>query len=341
MTTDLTLPNTAPAHGAEPIISVQGLTKRFGTFTAVNNVSFEVYPGEVVGYLGPNGSGKTTTIRMLCGLLHPSAGTAKVVGKDIVQDAEGIKRQIGYMSQKFALYDDLTVMENLEFYSGVYEVPRDVERQRLQEVLHMAGLEGRSRFFTRDLSGGWRQRLALGCALLHKPRLLFLDEPTSGVDPVARREFWDLIYQLAHGGTTIFVTTHYMDEAEHCGRVGFMRNGTLLAFDAPRALKTQFLHGAAWSIDADPLLEAVDQLSRLPGIAQARLHGDRAQVIVASGAGSSGAAASDADASSAGSSIDWTPRTLADNLRACNITVNGIEPAEPTLEDVFTLLAHK
>ncbi len=315
-----------PESSSEAIISVRGLTKRFGTFTAVNDVSFDVYPGEVVGYLGPNGSGKTTTIRMLCGLLHPSAGTAKVVGRDIVHEAEFIKRQIGYMSQKFALYDDLTVMENLRFYSGVYEVPREVEQQRLQDVLHMAGLENHTGAFTRDLSGGWRQRLALGCALLHQPRLLFLDEPTSGVDPVARREFWDLIYQLAHRGTTIFVTTHYMDEAEHCGRVGFMRNGTLMAFDAPRALKSRFLHGAAWSIDATPLLEAVDQLSKLQGIAQARLHGDRAQVIVASGENNT---------------VEWTPQTLASNLRASNIAVNSIEPAEPTLEDVFTLLAHE
>ncbi len=312
----------------EPIISVRGLTKRFGTFTAVNDVSFDVYPGEVVGYLGPNGSGKTTTIRMLCGLLHPSAGTARVVGRDVVHEAELIKRQSGYLSQQFALYDDLTVMENLEFYSGVYEVPRSVERQRLEEVLRMAGLENHAGAFTRDLSGGWRQRLALGCALLHRPRLLFLDEPTSGVDPVARREFWNLIYQLAHGGTTIFVTTHYMDEAEHCGRVGFMRYGTLLAFDTPRALKAKYLHGAAWSIDANPLLEAVDQLSTLQGVAQARLHGDRAQVIVAPRDDGTGTA-------------EWSPQALADNLRACNIAVNGVEPAEPTLEDVFTLLAHE
>jgi ABC-2 type transport system ATP-binding protein len=304
-----------------PIVSVKGLTKRFGNFTAVNNVSFDVYPGEVVGYLGPNGSGKTTTIRMLCGLLHPSDGTATIMGKDIVKDAEEIKRNIGYMSQKFSLYDDLTVMENLEFYSGVYEVPREVEQQRLQEILHMAGLEDRTRSFTRELSGGWRQRLALGCAMLHKPQVLFLDEPTSGVDPVARREFWDLIYQLATSGTTIFVTTHFMDEAEHCGRVGFMRYGDLLAFDTPHGLKNRFLKGAVWSMDATPLLEAVDTLNGLPGISQASMHGDRAQVIL--------------------SSNDWTPESLSNKLGASGITVHSVEQAEPTLEDVFTLLARQ
>src|SRR5512136_821209 len=192
-------------NGLAPIIRVEGLTKKFGDFVAVNNVSFDVQPGEVVGYLGPNGSGKTTTIRMLCGLLHPTAGSIEVLGINVVKDPEPVKRQIGYMSQKFALYDDLTVLENLEFYSGVYEVPLAIEKDRLKEILHMAGLEGQENVRASDLSGGWRQRLALGCALLHNPPLIFLDEPTSGVDPVARREFWELIYLLASGGTTIFV----------------------------------------------------------------------------------------------------------------------------------------
>ncbi len=304
-----------------PAIKVQGLTKRFGHFTAVDGVSFEVQPGEVVGYLGPNGSGKTTTIRMLCGILLPSAGSAWVMGEDVVRYPERVKRQIGYMSQKFALYDDLTVLENLTFYAGVYEVPAETEKARLDEILHMAGLERRTGSLTSDLSGGWRQRLALGCALVHRPPLLFLDEPTSGVDPVARRDFWDLIYQLAAEGTTIFVTTHYMDEAEHCGRVGFMQAGQLLAFDTPYRLKAQQLHGEAWMLDVAPLLDAVDALSALEGIAQARLHGDRAQVIVPAGR--------------------WTQESLAAELSGRGITVNGIETVEPTLEDVFTLLAHK
>jgi len=305
----------------EPIISVQGLTKRFGTFTAVDNVTFEVCPGEVVGYLGPNGSGKTTTIRMLCGLLHPSAGIIHVVGYDAVKNPEAVKRQIGYMSQKFALYDDLTVRENLEFYTGVYEVPVEQEKKRIAEILHMAGLEDRPDAMTNTLSGGWRQRLALGCALVHRPRLLFLDEPTSGVDPVARREFWDLIYQLAHEGVTIFITTHYMDEAEHCVRVGFMHSGRLLAFDTPRALKEKNLQGETWELEITPLLEAVETLEKLPGIAQSRLQGDRAMAIV--------------------KSDQWNPDSLKAALTERGLTVSSIECVEPTLEDVFTLLAHQ
>lgn len=302
-------------------LKVEGLTKRFGSFTAVDNVSFEVKRGEVIGYLGPNGSGKTTTIRMLCGLLHPTAGSAQVMGLDVVHNPEAIKPLIGYMSQKFALYDDLTVRENLEFYAGVYEIPEETEKERLAEILRMAGLEKRPDSLTADLSGGWRQRLALGCALVHRPPLLFLDEPTSGVDPVARREFWDLIYELALEGTTIFVTTHYMDEAEHCERVGFMHSGRLLAFDSPHKLKAHYLKGASWSLDAEPLLDVVHALSDLDGIAQARLQGDRAQAIVAEGT--------------------WTPQTLTATLNERGVTVRSVETVEPTLEDVFTLLAHQ
>ena len=302
-----------------PAIRVEGLTKRFGDFVAVDHVTFRVQPGEIVGYLGPNGSGKTTTIRMLCGLLRPSAGTATVMGYDVVQEPDAVKRRIGYMSQKFSLYDDLTVMENLEFYAGVYEVPREAEAERIREILHMAGLERRPRVITGDLSAGWRQRLALGCALVHRPPLLFLDEPTSGVDPMARREFWDLIYQLAADGVTIFVTTHYMDEAEHCGRVGFMQAGHLLAFDTPRALKEDRLHGEAWALQVRPLLDAVEMLAEMPGIIQSRMQGDTAQVIVDAG--------------------HWTQDTLAAALRDAGLAVNDIAAVEPGLEDVFTLLA--
>jgi ABC-2 type transport system ATP-binding protein len=304
-----------------PVIRVNGLTKRFGEFTAVDGVTFEVRQGEVVGYLGPNGSGKTTTIRMLCGILSPTAGSAEVMGVDVVQDPDGVKRRIGYMSQKFALYDDLTVRENLSFYAGVYEVPESEEDARVAEVLRMAGLESRTESPTTDLSGGWRQRLALGCAIIHRPPLLFLDEPTSGVDPVARREFWELIYQLAADGTTVFVTTHYMDEAEHCGRVGFMHLGRLLAFDTPRALKAEYLRGTTWLLEARPLLEAVEALSRLPGVIQARLHGDRALAIT--------------------DPERWASHSLTEALASHDITVASIEASEPTLEDVFTFLAHR
>jgi ABC-2 type transport system ATP-binding protein len=307
---------------AQPILplEVQGLTKKFGDFTAVDHVSFTVQPGEVLGYLGPNGSGKTTTIRMLCGLITPTAGSAQIMGIDVTKDPEAVKPRIGYMSQKFALYDDLTVLENLQFYAGVYDIPVSLEAQRINEVLHLAGLEGRRQSFTRELSGGWRQRLALGCALIHHPPLLFLDEPTSGVDPVARREFWDLIYQFAAEGTTIFITTHYMDEAEHCNRAAFMYRGKLLAIDTPAKLKATYLKGAAWDLAASPLLDAVETLSVTEGIAQASLHGDRAHVIVTPG--------------------EWTPDRLMARLGDKGIAVQSIDTVESTLEDVFTLLAH-
>jgi ABC-2 type transport system ATP-binding protein len=301
-------------------LEVQGLTKKFGNFTAVDHVTFSVQPGEVLGYLGPNGSGKTTTIRMLCGLMLPTEGTALIMGIDVSKNPEAVKPHIGYMSQKFALYDDLTVLENLQFYAGVYDVPSSEEADRIGEVLRMAGLEKRPRSFTRELSGGWRQRLALGCALIHRPPLLFLDEPTSGVDPVARREFWDLIYELASRGTTIFITTHYMDEAEHCSRVAFMYRGKLLAFDTPAGLKSTYLKGAAWDYAATPLLEAVELLSETHGIAQASLHGDRAHVIIEPG--------------------EWTPEGLTKKMTEKGINVQSVESVESSLEDVFTLLAH-
>ena len=304
-----------------PSLELLGLTKCFGRFTAVDHVTFSVQPGEVIGYLGPNGSGKTTTIRMLCGLLTPTEGTARILGLDVIKDAEAIKPHIGYMSQKFSLYDELTVLENLEFYAGIYEIPLATEKARILEILQTAGLESRARVMTGSLAGGSRQRLALGCAMLHRPPVLFLDEPTSGVDPVARREFWDLIYQFASQGTTVLITTHYMDEAEHCSRVGFMYRSKLLAFDSPRALKASYLAGAAWDLDASPLLEAVECLGTMEGVAQASLHGDRVHVIV--------------------DPQQWTVESLTTSLSRKNITVQTVETVESTLEDVFNLLAHR
>ncbi|NTU84233.1 MAG: ABC transporter ATP-binding protein, partial [Chloroflexales bacterium] len=217
--------------GAAYAVEAEGLTRRFGGFVAVDNLSLQVEPGEVFGFLGPNGSGKTTTIRMLCGLLAPSAGTGRVLGFDIGRESEAIKARIGYMSQKFSLYPDLRVRENLGFYADVYGVPRRERAARMAELVAMAGLSGREAELTANLSGGWKQRLALACAIVHRPQMLFLDEPTGGVDPEARRAFWDLIYQLAQRGVTVFVTTHYMDEAEHCHRIGLMYGGRLVALD--------------------------------------------------------------------------------------------------------------
>ena len=217
-------------------VEVENLVKRFGDFVAVDHISLRVRRGEIFGFLGPNGAGKSTAIRILCGLLRPTSGTARVGGIDVSRDPETIRQNIGYMSQKFSLYDDLTVEENLDFFGGVYGVHAERRREREEFVLRMAGLtEQRSRM-TRLLAGGWKQRLALGCAILHEPPILFLDEPTSGVDPIARREFWDLIYQLSENGHTVFVTTHYMDEAEYCHRLALMYNGKIVAMDTPAAL---------------------------------------------------------------------------------------------------------
>ncbi len=218
-------------------VEVENLVKTFGEFVAVDRVSFRVGRGEIFGFLGPNGAGKSTVIRILCGLLRPTSGRAMVGGLDVARDPETVRHNIGYMSQKFSLYDDLTVEENLDFFGGVYGVPRDRVREREDFALRMAGLADRRSTMTRLLAGGWKQRLALGCAILHEPPILFLDEPTSGVDPIARREFWDLIYQLSEQGRTVFVTTHYMDEAEYCHRLALMYKGKIVALDTPAALK--------------------------------------------------------------------------------------------------------
>ena len=225
----------------EPAVVIDNLVKRFGDFVAVDHVSCTIARGEIFGFLGPNGAGKSTTIRILCGLLRPTSGKALVRGLDVNTDAEQIRRNIGYMSQKFSLYDDLTVEENIGFFAGIYGVPNGRRREREKYVLSMSGLEHRRNTLTALLPGGWKQRLALGCAILHEPPVLFLDEPTSGVDPIARRSFWDLIYELAAGGQTVFVTTHYMDEAEYCHRLALMHQGKVIALGAPKDLKQE--HG--------------------------------------------------------------------------------------------------
>ena len=222
-----------------PAVTVVDLVKRFGDFVAVDHVNLTVERGEIFGFLGPNGAGKSTLIRMLCGLLSPSEGRATVHGFDVASQSEQVKAGIGYMSQKFSLYDDLRVEENIEFYSGVYGVPRARRAQRREEILSMAGLTGRRKDMTMLLTGGWKQRLALGCAILHQPPIVFLDEPTSGVDPIARRQFWDLIYGLAEQGQTVFVSTHYMEEAEYCHRLALMDRGLVIALGTPAELKAQ------------------------------------------------------------------------------------------------------
>ncbi len=222
-------------------VVVRDLEKRFGDFVAVNRVSFEVKRGEIFGFLGPNGAGKSTTIRMLCGILIPSGGAGTVAGLDILTRQEEIKANIGYMSQKFSLYEDLTVEENIDFYSGIYRIPAEKKQARKEWVLQMAGLKEHLHSRTGTLSGGWKQRLSLGCAILHEPPVIFLDEPTSGVDPISRRQFWDLIYELAGKGVTVFVTTHYMDEAEYCDRIALIYRGELIAMGAPADLKTEKL----------------------------------------------------------------------------------------------------
>ena len=297
------------------VINAQGLTRRFGSFTAVDKVSFTVNESEVVGYLGPNGSGKTTTIRMLLGLLLPSEGNAQVLGYDIVKQAELVRSHVGYMSQKFALYHELTVLENLSFYAGVYGV-RD--RLRVKEVVEQIGLTGLEAVQVSRLSVGWRQRLALGTAIVHHPKLLFLDEPTSGVDPTARRSFWDLIYNLVAEGVTALVTTHYMDEAEYCGRIGIMRAGRLLAIDTPSALKEKALPGIAWDVFAQPLLTALRTLEACSCVLRAGLVGDHLRAITPS---------------------EIKGDQLLKVLSDAGIHQPHVEQAEPTLEDVFLALA--
>jgi ABC-2 type transport system ATP-binding protein len=299
----------------EPIIHAENLTRRFGDFVAVDHVSFQVNPGEVVGYLGPNGSGKTTTIRMLLGLLEPSDGRATVLGYDAFRQSEEVRTRAGYMSQKFALYDDLTVWENMEFYGGVYGI---TDRARIESTLRLLGLTGHDSTLTGSLSAGWRQRLALGIALVHEPNLLFLDEPTSGVDPTARRAFWDLIYELASKGVTVFVTTHYMDEAEYCERVGIMRTGKLLAMDTPGNLKKNVLKGVVWQVRASPLQDALDLLPTLDGVLQAGMAGDQLRAIT---------------------DHEMTTRQLQKAFQEKGIEVKSMERVEPTLEDVFLSLA--
>ncbi len=246
----------------EIAVEVRDLRRMFGTFAAVDGISLTVRKGEIFGFLGPNGAGKSTTIRMLCGLLMPTSGSGTVGGFDIVREPEAIKKSIGYMSQKFSLYDILTVEENINFFGGIYNVPREKREKRKEWVLNMAGIAERRNSQTRTLAGGFKQRLALGCAILHEPPIIFLDEPTSGVDPIARRNFWGLIREMADAGTTVFVTTHYMDEADYCDRLALIYRGKIIAEGTPSELRNNFMTHDVLEMETDRLVETIDVLSK-------------------------------------------------------------------------------
>jgi len=307
----------------EVVVEVSNLVKKFDGFPAVDSISFQVKRGEVFGFLGPNGAGKTTTIRMLCGLVNPTSGSGKVGGFDIFTQAEKIKENIGYMSQRFSLYQDLTVQENIDFYSGIYKVPQNKKKERKEWVLRMAGIEKKRNSLTRELSGGWKQRLALGCALLHNPPILFLDEPTAGVDPISRRDFWELIYQLSQKKTTVFVTTHYMDEAEHCDRVGLIYQGKIIALDTPPRLKAELMPEDILDLECEQSvqLDVLTWLQKDEKVKEAALFGSGMHIVV-----------TDAE-----KDLPYV-KTLLENK---NISIKSLRKITPSLEDVFVSLVEK
>jgi ABC-2 type transport system ATP-binding protein len=261
------------------VVEVKNLVKKFDHFVAVDHIHFQVEKGEIFGFLGPNGSGKSTTIRMLCGLLLPSSGEGKVAGFNLMKEPEKIKQVIGYMSQKFSLYDDLTVIENLHFFGGIYGLSGSLQRKREGEVLEMIGLRDLQDQITQTLAVGWKQRLALGCSILHEPSILFLDEPTSGVDPISRRDFWTLIQQMGEKGVTTFVTTHYMDEAEYCDRLALIYEGRIIALETPSELKIKTLPQGIMEVECDPLITALDLLKKEPWISESAVFGNGLHII--------------------------------------------------------------
>lgn len=299
-------------------VVVKDLERRFGDFVAVDRISFEVSKGEIFGFLGPNGAGKSTTIRMLCGILKPTGGTGTVAGWDVRTQPEKIKSSIGYMSQKFSLYEDLTVEENIDFYGGIYRIPSERRRERKEWVIEMAGLKEHRNSQTRVLSGGWKQRLALGCAVLHEPPIIFLDEPTSGVDPISRRQFWNLIYELAEKGTTVFVTTHYMEEAEYCDRIGLIYRGGLIASGSPAKLKNELMRDDVLEVVCERPQDALEDIEKIEGIRDVALFGRSLHVVAADGK----RAAAD----------------LRAMLGARGYQPTRIEKITPSLEDVFVSL---
>ena len=302
-------------------VEMRELVKRFGDFVAVDRVTMDVRRGEIFGFLGPNGAGKSTTIRMLCGLLAPTSGSATVGGLDVGTQSELIKQRIGYMSQRFSLYDDLTVEENIDFFSGIYGVPRERRAERKDYVLKMAGIAERRTSMTNLLSGGWKQRLALGCAILHEPPILFLDEPTSGVDPIARRTFWDLIYQLSSAGHTIFVSTHYMDEAEYCHRLALMYRGRVTALGTPEELKQSLGSHHLLLLEVSDLVASMTLLDKMAEVSDVAVFGGGLHVTVEN------------DESA-------IPK-IREVLEKGGIEVPILEPIQPSLEDVFVAMIER
>ncbi len=301
-------------------VRVEGLVKRFGDFVAVDDISLSVRGGEIFGFLGPNGAGKSTTIRILCGLLTPSAGKAEVAGHDVATQSETIRKNIGYMSQRFSLYDDLSVEENIDFFAGVYNVPRNVRRERKEYALEMAGLRDQRRMKTRNLAGGWKQRLALGCAILHEPPILFLDEPTSGVDPIARRSFWSLIYDLSGAGRTVFVSTHYMDEAEYCHRLALMNRGKVIALGTPDNLKSEMVRqqpGPLMTLECSDPIETMRVLEREPSVGEVAVYGSGLHISLQQSVAAS---------------------RVRELLTRSGIEIHRLEEIKPSMEDVFVAL---
>ena len=307
-------------NSEQPAILANSLTKRFGDFTAVDDVNFEVYRGEIFGFLGPNGSGKTTTIRMTLGLMKPTSGEVQVLGLNVVSDTAKIRPRVGYMSQRFSLYNDLTVLQNLNFYGAAYGLKNAELHERIKDALNRAGLEGREHAKTKDLSGGWRQRLALSAAILHRPEVIFLDEPTAGVDPVSRRAFWDLLYKLISEGITVFVTTHYMDEAEHCHRLAFIQRGKIIAYGSPAEIKSRMMRGQVLevapsdAVAAVKVLRAAQQAGSLP-IEEVELYGSLVHVVAPDMQTHQGA--------------------IEKILKDAGISTAHTDIIEPSLEDVF------
>jgi ABC-2 type transport system ATP-binding protein len=299
-------------------VVMEDLVKRFGDFVAVDRINLEIRKGEVFGFLGPNGAGKSTTIRMLCGLLTPTSGRAQVAGYDVSREPESVRQNIGYMSQTFSLYNDLKVIENIRLFAGLYSVPANRLRERIEWALGMANLKGQENLITATLPGGWKQRLALGCAVLHKPPVVFLDEPTSGVDPISRRQFWDLIHHMAEEGVTVFVTTHYMEEAEYCNRLALIFRGQIVALGTPSELKQKSMKGELLAVECEPLGSAVEVLQSAPDVIDAAVFGNALHLVVR-------------DATAA---IPQVKKYLSDR----SIMVGRVEKIHPSLEDVFVSL---